>query len=414
MPDQHLQSIKPGGTVMGVALAGPEQVYLLVRREQGAGCLLRVDLDGGVRWRLDLPGPENYPFAIPRRTLRVAEDGSAWLGEKRMLTRLGPDGRVQQSIEVSIEPGEVLGSFLLLPDGFVAAIFRPASGKSGHVRGRVIRLDSAGNVMWSAILPTGTVAYAGVVEMSVESGWQPRPKKEWQPEDWQPAWRGEPLLLSGDRLLARYFELRSGLGRTFCLSWSGGSLLWATEPRPEASVALVGPGEFLLGVQGYGAFDMYLLDRNGQERQHWASHAEVIVTESGEIRGVEMENVSPSRTHFSVFERDSKVRKGPHLKGYRTTYPVVNRQGVAAFWRHGKLRAVDTSLEKRTLWEEKGLAEKAIMTRMLLLDDGTLVFGLEDELFRVQTGLGPMAGSVWPCGGGNAKGNPAFPEPPGI
>jgi hypothetical protein len=48
------------------------------------------------------------------------------------------------------------------------------------------------------------------------------------------------------------------------------------------------------------------------------------------------------------------------------------------------------------------------MTRMLLADDGTLVFGLEDELFLVPTDLGPMADSSWPCGGGNAGGNPVF------
>ncbi len=48
------------------------------------------------------------------------------------------------------------------------------------------------------------------------------------------------------------------------------------------------------------------------------------------------------------------------------------------------------------------------MTRSLLADDGTLVFGLEDELFLVPTDLGPMADSVWPCGGGNTGGNPVF------
>jgi hypothetical protein len=251
--------------------------------------------------------------------------------------------------------------------------------------------------------------------MGVDSGWQPRAKRAWQPEDWQPTWSGEPLLLSGDRLLARYFELRSGLGRSFCLDWAGGDVLWTKEPRPEASVALVGLDEFLLGVQGYGAFDLYLYDREGRERQHWPSHADVVVTGAGDMRGVEMENCLPSRMHFSRFLPDGTIRKGPHLGGYYTTYPVVNRHGVAAFWRDGKLRTVDTSLEQRTLWEDKSLAEKAVMTRMLLANDGTLLFGLEDELWLVRTDLGPMADSPWPCGGGNARGNPThagrIPEP---
>jgi hypothetical protein len=84
----------------------------------------------------------------------------------------------------------------------------------------------------------------------------------------------------------------------------------------------------------------------------------------------------------------------------------VNREGVAVFWRDGKLRTVDASLEQRTLREDKSLAERAVMTRMLLADDGTLVFGLEDELWPVRTDLGPMADSPWPCSGGNARGNP--------
>jgi hypothetical protein len=398
--------IKPGGTVMAVALTDPDQVSLLVRREQGAGGLVGLDLAGDVRWRLDLPGPVNYPLSVPRRQLRIAADSSVWLGEGRTLTQVGPNGRPLASLEVAAEPGEELGSFLVVPDGFVAAFHRSSATKG---QGRVTRLDTAGGVVWSTILPAGPVAYSGVVEMGVDSGWQPRPKRAWRPRDWQPARRGEPLLLAGDRLLSRYFELASGLGRSFCLDWTTGRASWVTGPRPEASVVLVGADAFLVGVQGYGAFDLYLYDRDGQERQHWPSHAEVVVTESGGIRGVEMENCLPSRMHFSAFEWGGTVRKGPHLDDYYTTYPVVNAEGVAAFWRHGKLWTVDGELQGRVLWEGEGLADKAIMTRMLLAGDGTLIFGLEDELFLVPTDLGPMADSPWPCGGGNARGNPAFP-----
>lgn len=74
--------------------------------------------------------------------------------------------------------------------------------------------------------------------MGVSTGWQMQPKKPWEPEDWKPAWRGEALLLSEDRLIARYFELRSGLGRTFCLDRNSGQILWATAPRPEDGLSL--------------------------------------------------------------------------------------------------------------------------------------------------------------------------------
>ncbi|HEY7156952.1 MAG TPA: hypothetical protein VH575_23490 [Gemmataceae bacterium] len=408
MSSIQLRRIGVGGTVMALALSAPDQVFVLVRTDQGAGRLLCLDLEGRPRGELILPGPPGYPFAIPCRKMRVAEDGSAWLGEGRTLARIGADGQRQTAVEVPVETSEEMGSFLLLPDGFAAAFHRPVHGKAVEARGRVARLDAVGGIVWSTILAAETVAYAGVVEMGVDSGWQLRPKKPWRPEDWQPARRGEPLLLSDDRLLVRYFELRSGLGRTFCLDWVGGRILWATEPRPEASVARLGPGGFLLGVQGYGAFDLDYYGWDGVVRQHWPRHAEVVVTEQGEVRGVEMENISPSRMHFSVFEPDGTIRQGPHLEGYYTTYPVLSREGVAAFWRDGKLRTVDASLEERTLWQDEGLAEKKIMTRMLLADDGTLLFGLEDELFLVPTDLGPMANNPWPCGSGNARGNPVF------
>jgi hypothetical protein len=128
--------------------------------------------------------------------MRVAEDGSVWVGEGGTLTRYGENGRTQAVVDVPVEPGEEVGGFLLVPDGFAAALYQPVSRTSGKVRGRVARLDAAGGVVWSTALPASSLAYAGVVEMGVDSGWQPRPKKAWLPEDWRPAIHGEPLLLS--------------------------------------------------------------------------------------------------------------------------------------------------------------------------------------------------------------------------
>jgi hypothetical protein len=404
MPEVQPRRINVGGTITELSLAGPELAYLLVRLDRGRR-LVSLDLAGRLRGQSDLAWPVRHSWGSPYRQMRVGGDGSAWVSEGDRITRIGPEGRVLASVEVAAEPGEQLGGFLLLPDGFAASFFRPPPEED--LDARIARLDQAGKAAWSTTLPAGPVAYPGVVEMSVESGWQPRPKKAWQPEDWQPGYR-EPLLLSGDRLLASYFELRSGIGCSYCLDVRDGRFLWATELRPQNVLAIAGPGEFFVGSQGYGAFDTYLYGADGNVRRHWPSHGDVVITGQGEVRVVEMENCLPSRMHFSVFLPDGTVRKGPHLGGYYTTYPVVNREGVVAFWRNGKLRTVDASLQKRMLWQDMGLAEKAVMTRMLLADDGTLVFGLEDELFLVPTNLGPMADSPWPCGGGNAQGNPVL------
>ncbi len=400
--------IKPGGSIMDVGISGSEQLVLLVWLDEEASRVLGLDLGGKMSWQFDVPNSRNNLLFSRLRKLRIADDGFVWLRKGRTLTGLAPNGQVRGTIDVDVGPGEELGDFLLVPGGLIAAIYRPVRGKADEVSGRVARLDVTGKVRWTTTLPADHVSFCGVVEMSVETGWKVRRKKPWLPWAWQPAWRGESLLLWNDRLVARYFEYRSGLGRGYCLDWANGSILWVTASRPEASVVSIGQSAWLLGVQGYDAFDLYLYDRDGQERQHWLSHAEVVLTEGGEIRGVEIENRLPSRMHFSIFLPDGTVRKGPHLDGYYSTYPVVNQAGVTAFWRDGKLRTVDASLNERMLWQDTSLIDKKLMTRMLLTNDGTLIFGLEDELFLVPTDLGPMAHSPWPCGGGNARGNPAF------
>src|SRR4051812_31400421 len=95
MSDVQSGRVEPGGTVMEVALAGRDQLCLLVRLDQGAGCLLYLDLEGGIRRGVALRGRGNSPFSIPRRKMRVAEDGSAWLCEGRTLTCIGTEGRVE-------------------------------------------------------------------------------------------------------------------------------------------------------------------------------------------------------------------------------------------------------------------------------------------------------------------------------
>jgi hypothetical protein len=401
-----LARVPLGGSARHIALAPSGHIYALVDQAEGRGRLTCFDPDGRPTGDLPLPAPEGWPRRIARRRLRVAANGDAWLTTGDGLLAVGPDGRPRASVDLPLEPGEQPGCFLLLPDGFLVSFYRPAP--AADLGGRVARLDPAGRPRWSTRLPAGDVNYAGVVQTGVDSRWEVRPKPAWRPEDWQPNFRLEPLLLAGDRLLASYFEFRSGIGRSWCLDAATGRSLWATEPRPESSLAITGPGEFLVGSQGYGAFDLYLYGPGGTLRQHWDRHAEVVVTERGELRGVEMENCTPSRMHFSVFRPDGTVRQGPHLSGYYTTHPVVSRGGVTAFWREGELQAVDADLGKETLLRDRGSAGKSIMTRMLLTAAGTLVFGLEDELWMVSSDLGAMADSSWPCGGGNARGNPVY------
>jgi hypothetical protein len=49
------------------------------------------------------------------------------------------------------------------------------------------------------------------------------------------------------------------------------------------------------------------------------------------------------------------------------------------------------------------------MSRILLLDQGLVVFSLQNELLIFgDTGLGRLDTGIWPCSGGNLRGNPVM------
>ena len=168
----------------------------------------------------------------------------------------------------------------------------------------------------------------------------------------------------------------------------------------------MGPGRFLIGAQGYGAFETYLYDAvNGLECK-WATHGYWVVRENGEVRLVEMENVLPSRMHISILEAGGRFRRGPHLEGYYTTYPFITSVGELVFARNGELCVVDKRLKKHVLYRDPILSK--CYGRMLREPGGKLVFTAENELWLVDAGIAEMAKSPWPCGGGNPGDNPVW------
>jgi hypothetical protein len=241
--------------------------------------------------------------------------------------------------------------------------------------------------------------------MSVDNDWQPLPKPAWRPRtivvaNWQ------PLLVSGDRVVATYTDYSSGITVSFFFDTTTGALVAITPPAAGGMAAIVAPGEFLLGEQGYGSFGSTRYDRAGAVVQRWSSQGMMLVDQDGDIRGVEYENVLPSRSLFRGLGTDGSLRDGPLLSGYYTTYPALDQDGTAVFWRDGRLLAVDADFQVRELFVMPD--ERGVMNRALLLD-GHLMFTLGDELliFR-DTGLGPLNDGVWPCADGNLRGNPVL------
>jgi outer membrane protein assembly factor BamB len=207
-PTRKSKRFEVGEPVLDIALASSGTIFVVTSH----GKVVGIDSSGWRawerRWLVD-------PCSTPRLTLRVAHDGRPWVAHGGGLTQIDHDGRDRTSIRVARDDGEKLGSFLLAPDGLYVCLYRRKSTRrrlfrtrsTGRLEPRVMKLDPSGSPLWSTTLPVGALGYEGVVEAGVHTGWETEPKRPWLPESWEPVrYDGsEPLLLSGDRLLASFF-----------------------------------------------------------------------------------------------------------------------------------------------------------------------------------------------------------------
>lgn len=362
-----------------------------------------LDLSGALLWHREFDGHPLLPRATDTGTVWIAHYGPSG----PMLTELARDGSMVREFTPEHAPDEHIGVFVVLADGICVAWLsrQPSllSPRAGHAT-RIARYDASGQCLWSTPVRLDQVSYPGVVEMSADNGWQAQPKRPWTPASIKVS-HWNPLLISGDRIAATFADERSGIGVTSFLDTNTGRLVAATSPGPGGHNAIVAPGEFLIGEQGYGAFRTTRYNRSGTAVQQWASHGLLLVDQHGSIRGPEYENVLPSRSQFRGLAEDGTLRDGPALSGYYTTYPALDSNGTAIFWRDGRLVTVDADFQMSELFTQAD--ERAVMSRVLLLADGQVVFALHSEMliFR-NTGLGPLDDGVWPCGESNLHGNP--------
>ena len=362
-----------------------------------------LDLAGTLLWHRDFPGNPIPP--------RIGGDGTVWVAHR------GPDGAAFTGLSANTgstirtvrpehDPSEHLGALAILPDGFCAS-WLPAD--RFHVipkesTARVARHDIHGNSRWSTSAPLGPLSYPGVVELSQNSRWRPEPKRPWNPRTIE-AHHWEPLLVSSHRVAATFAD-SSGIAVTFLTDAESGELVAATEPAPSHHKAIIGPGEFLIGFQGYGAFSTTHYDDAGTALRTWPSHAMLLIDRHGAILGPESENRLPSRSHFARLEPDGTVLRGPALSGYYTSYPALDLDGTAVFWRDTRLLAVDRDFETRELLALKD-EKRNIVSSILLLDAGRVAFALDnDVLIATNTGLAPLDDGIWPCANGGLGGNP--------
>ena len=396
------------GQAWGLAAPGPDGPVFVASydgKNLSATVLTALGLDGGVLWRREFgghPGP-----------LRLSGNGTVWIAHRgpaaATFTELDVTGAVVREVIPEHEPFEHLGAFAVLRDG-ICASWLPA--ERSHVvppgrHARVARHGPDGSCRWSTPAVLGQLSYPGCAGARAETGWEVQPVKPWTPRtihahDW------EPLLVSGHRVAATFADGRSGIAVTFFLDTGTGQLIATSRPGPSRHKAISGPGEFLIGFQGYGAFSTGRYDAAGIVVQEWPTHAMMLIDRHGGISGPESENVLPSRSHFVSLEPDGTVRRGSALPGYYTSYPALDSEGRAVFWRDGRLRVVDRDLQMRDLFareEEK----HAMISRIMLLSGGRVAFALHGELIILpHTGLGPLNSGVWPCADGGLHGNPVL------
>ncbi|MGK5642392.1 hypothetical protein ACSNOK_29375 [Streptomyces sp. URMC 126] len=373
-----------------------------------ATVITRVDLSGKVAWQRTYPG-------TGRPQSRLSTDGMLWLAcpdhDGQVLEAVLPDGSAGPTARPECRPDEEIGAFVLLDDGFVISWVsasrlvrrersRPATSLPEP---RVARYTREGECLWSTPIGLGAVSFPGVVETGDRTGWKIRPRRPWVPEEigvdhW------EPLLVSADRIAASFTDTRGGIGRTFFLDLRSGETVSVTAPAPAGRKAIAGPGQFLVGSQGYGAFTTGRFGRDGVETARWASHGAMLVDKNGGVSGPELENRLPSRSHFRRLASDGSLVDGPALTGYYTSYPAMDREGTAVFWRDGKLLAVDADLAGHELFAMDD--SRTVIGRALLLSEGSVVLPLDNEVLVFRTPLGPLAEGPWPCGEANLRGNP--------
>jgi len=402
--DEPQRIVMPDSIVVGLAAenaAGP--IYMTsIAADPGSGLpqttLSAIDLSGKVRWQRLFAGSTGAPRATGNGI------GGVWLARQgpdgaAVLEETGPDGLPAQAIGLDHQPSEKLGEVVLLPDGFCTAW---TSGPP-YQGARVDRRGADGARIWSAVIAPAQLAHDCIMEASADTGWRSQPKPPWIPTTFR-LHHSEPLLVSGDRILASYREGKTGLGISYFVNAETGELIKSTKPAPIGHKAILGSGEFLIGAQGYDEFVSIQYTRAGDEATCWPTSGATLIDRAGNLYGFEVDNRATAQPRLRLMERDGSLSDGPVLTGRHTGHPALDRDGTAVLWRHRSLLTIDAERTVRELFREPKRA--AFTSRILLLEDGIVALGLDNGLLICRTGLGPLEDSIWPCGDGNLNGNP--------
>lgn len=339
----------------------------------------------------------------------IANDGVLWVADARTLLGVDARGTIVARIETSLPETEQIAAFVPLADGFLLA----AEGARGQraPRGRVLRISRAGAERWARELLPGPVSLVDPHEVHVDSAGT-RTRHAWQASTWECV-HHVPLAVADDAVLCGFHEWpRSGLGRRHVLGLNRGQIAWTSPVAPSGHAAIAGPGVFLTGAQGYGAFSSSLVGRLGP-LQSWPTHGHYLVTGDC-VRVVEMSNDSSVPMHTATLRADGTLARGERLPGYHTSGPVALADGSIFMWRGGALLRVDAagSIVERQEFGDREAAAGRIVTD----DRGRFACVLSDDaygrgdwpLWIFDTVLPALAPGPWPCEGGGPRNHPVL------
>lgn len=356
--------------------------------------LAGISLDKGMLW-------EHKVSDFKPNELRISDDGDAYISYSNEIRQVSKEGKIQKSIILKIDSDQEIGSFILIKGGFIVTL----QGK-GKPNAKVQRINLDGEIIWESSISTKDISYKGLVQMSAKDDWKAKEMPPWNPKSWNCLINNE-IIISEENVLVSYFEFPgSGIGLSFCLDIETGIIKWTTKPAPFESICGLTDGKFLIGHQGYGAFDTNLYSKDGEIIERWESVGTAVVNSNDEIFAIEMDNNSRSKLHFVELKNGGTIKKGKQVPGYYIIHPVLDDLGNVIFWRNNELIIIDNEGALHKLFAIKPTERDRISDRMLLHQNGTLVFSVNENLYVLKTSLGSLEKSAWACKHSNNERNP--------
>ena len=286
--------------------------------------------------------------ALGEEALGITVDhrGVPWVIDRAGASAISSRGDVELRREAPPQPGMEVCALTCANDDLVFAYQHPWRLQPMFLRTpptppRLVCLRSTGSSRWSTELMTQSVRF------NVEASTQELHHSPLSPpQNWICGYiQAGVLTVSGNKLLAVYSDMpRSGIAIGYVVSLIDGTLRYVTNAGPIHEVA-AHRGGFLIGYQGYGAFNTLFYDERGRVQGRWPSHGRY-VTYGEDIRVIESGNANYAPARLARLRMEGSVERGDLADGLETSRPYVHDDGTLYFARDGCMVAArDLSIE---------------------------------------------------------------------